>query len=159
MKLLFISSCKLSVREYRGEIKEGQSRENGNTGHTRQARQKHNTICVGQHYTQASTNNVNKTRALLQTTGDKDETNIVEIVTDIAPFSHLVSYTQFLCVLFLLLLVLYGSFKSSMFNHAVNHIYVLLLLIWDVRSCLHIIFAFWGFRGLGLGLTPHLTIF
>ena len=69
----------------------------------------------------------------------------MEIVTDIAPFSHLVSCTQFFCVLFLLFLVLYGSFKSSMFNHAVNHIYVLLLLIWDVRSCLHIIFAFLGF--------------
>jgi hypothetical protein len=34
---------------------------------------KHNTICVGHHYTQIHTNNVNKTRALLQTTGGKDE--------------------------------------------------------------------------------------
>jgi len=30
---------------------------------------KHNTICVGHHYTQTNTNNVNKTWALLQTTG------------------------------------------------------------------------------------------
>ena len=33
--------------------------------------------CVGYHYTQTNTNNVNKTRALLQTTGGKDEPNIV----------------------------------------------------------------------------------
>ena len=32
---------------------------------------KHNTICVGRHYTQTNTNKVNKT------TGDKDELNIV----------------------------------------------------------------------------------
>jgi fructose/tagatose bisphosphate aldolase len=34
-------------------------------------------MCVGHHYPQANTNNVNMTRALLQTTGDKDEPNIV----------------------------------------------------------------------------------
>ncbi len=33
---------------------------------------KHNIICVGYHHAQASTNNVNKAWALLQTTGDKD---------------------------------------------------------------------------------------
>jgi hypothetical protein len=38
---------------------------------------KTNTICVGHHYTQTNTNNVNKSSALLQTTGDKDEPNIV----------------------------------------------------------------------------------
>ena len=37
----------------------------------------HNTICVGHHYTQTNTNNVNKVCAFLQTTGDKDEPNIV----------------------------------------------------------------------------------
>ena len=36
-----------------------------------------NAICVGHHYTQASTNKVNKTRGLLPTTGGKDEPNIV----------------------------------------------------------------------------------
>ena len=35
------------------------------------------TICVGHHYTQTNTNNVNKTCVLLQTTGGKDELNIV----------------------------------------------------------------------------------
>jgi fructose/tagatose bisphosphate aldolase len=34
-------------------------------------------MCVGHHYPQANTNNVNKTRALLRTTGDKDEPTIV----------------------------------------------------------------------------------
>ena len=43
----------------------------------RQTKQKHNTICVGHHYTETNTNNINKTRALLQTTGGKDEPNIV----------------------------------------------------------------------------------
>jgi len=45
-----------------GVIMKGQSRETGNTGYTirRKTKQKHNTICVGHHYTQANTNNVNK---------------------------------------------------------------------------------------------------
>ena len=45
------------------DITNGQSRETGNTRHTRrrQEKQKHNTICVGHHYAQANTNNVNKT--------------------------------------------------------------------------------------------------
>ena len=59
--------------------KYGQSRETDNIGHTRRrkTKQKHNTICVGHHYMQTNTNNVNKTWALLQTTGGKDEPNIV----------------------------------------------------------------------------------
>jgi hypothetical protein len=36
-----------------------------------------NTICVGHHYAQASTTNLNKTSALLHTTGGKDELSIV----------------------------------------------------------------------------------
>ena len=41
--------------------------------------EKQNTICVWHHYTQTNTNtnNINKTRALLQTTGGKDKPNIV----------------------------------------------------------------------------------
>ena len=38
-----------------GAIKNGQSRETGNIGYTRQSK---NTICVGHHYTQTNTNNV-----------------------------------------------------------------------------------------------------
>jgi hypothetical protein len=34
--------------------------------------QKHNKICVGHHYAQTNTDKVNKTLALLQTTGGKD---------------------------------------------------------------------------------------
>ena len=59
-----------------GAIKNGQSRETGNIGHTRRGNTNHNTICVGHHYEQANTNNVNKTWSLLQTTGGKDEPNI-----------------------------------------------------------------------------------
>ena len=46
-----------------GAIKNGQSRETGNKGYRRRrtAKQKHNTTCVGHHYTQVNTNNVNKT--------------------------------------------------------------------------------------------------
>ena len=56
----------------------GQSRETGNIGYTRQrkTREKQNTICVRHHYMQTNTNNVNKTCALLQTSGGKDEPNI-----------------------------------------------------------------------------------
>ena len=61
----------------------GQSIETGNAGHTRQrikTKQKHkktNTMCVGHYYPQTNTDNVNKTCALLQTTGGKDEPTIV----------------------------------------------------------------------------------
>ena len=41
-----------------------------------QYEEKYNTIYVGQRYAQTNTNNVNKIWALLQTTGDKDESNI-----------------------------------------------------------------------------------
>jgi len=34
------------------------------------------TICVGHHYAQINTNNVNKTCALFQITGDKDNTRM-----------------------------------------------------------------------------------
>ena len=46
-----------------GAIKNGKSRETGNIGYTRrrQTKQKHNTVCVGHHYMQTNTNNVNKT--------------------------------------------------------------------------------------------------
>jgi len=59
----------------KGAIKNGQSGETANIGYTRQrkTKQKHNTICVGHHYKQANTNNVNTTRALQQITRTKDE--------------------------------------------------------------------------------------
>ena len=45
----------------------------------RQTKQPHNTMCVGQRHTQTNTENVNKTCALQQTTGGKDDPNIVFI--------------------------------------------------------------------------------
>ena len=39
--------------------------------------QKPNTMCIGHYYPQTNTDNVNKTWALLQTTGGKDEPTIV----------------------------------------------------------------------------------
>ena len=44
-------------------INNGKSRETGNLGYIRgsQTKQKYNTICVGHHYGQTNTNNVNKT--------------------------------------------------------------------------------------------------
>jgi len=44
----------------KGTIKNGQSRETGNT-RRRKTKQKHKTICDGHNYTQINTNNVNKT--------------------------------------------------------------------------------------------------
>ena len=63
----------------KGQSKNGQSRETGVIGYTRreQTKQKHNTICVGHHYTQTSTNNATKTWTLLQTIRGKDEPNTV----------------------------------------------------------------------------------
>ena len=43
----------------------------------RQAQQKHYTICVGHTHTQTNTNIVRTIWAFLQTTGPKDDTNIV----------------------------------------------------------------------------------
>ena len=56
------------AREYRRGNQNGQSRETANIEYTRgrKSKQKHNVICVGHHYAQTNTNNVNKTRALLQ---------------------------------------------------------------------------------------------
>jgi hypothetical protein len=42
----------------------------------RKKKKKHNTTCVGQDYAQTNANNVNKTRAFLQTNGNKDKPNI-----------------------------------------------------------------------------------
>jgi len=51
-----------------GAIINGQSRETSNIVYTRRRKtnQKHNTICVGHHYTNTITSNVNKTWAVLQ---------------------------------------------------------------------------------------------
>ena len=43
----------------------------------RQAKKRHITICVGHHYSQTNTNDINKIGALLQTTGGKGELNII----------------------------------------------------------------------------------
>jgi hypothetical protein len=47
----------------------------------RKTKQNHDTICAEHHYAQTNTNNVNKTRALLQTTGGKDESNIFVLLS------------------------------------------------------------------------------
>ena len=43
----------------------------------KQNKTQYNTICVGHRYAHTSRNNVNKTCAIIQTTGGKDELNIV----------------------------------------------------------------------------------
>jgi hypothetical protein len=59
---LSLSFFLLTLENNEEAIKKGQSRETGNIGYTRgrQTKQKHNTICVGHHYMQTNTNNVNK---------------------------------------------------------------------------------------------------
>ena len=63
----------------RRQTKQKQSRETGNIGYARrrQTKQKRNAICVEHHSMQTNTNSVNKTWALPQTTGGKDEPTIV----------------------------------------------------------------------------------
>ena len=56
-------------------MKNGQSKETQDTQDVDKQNKKHNTICDGHHYMQANTYNVNKTCALPQTTGGKDEPN------------------------------------------------------------------------------------
>ena len=51
---------KETLENTEGAIKNGQSRENGNIGHTKRREKNNNTISVGHHYTQTNTNNVNK---------------------------------------------------------------------------------------------------
>jgi hypothetical protein len=59
---------KNTLENTEGAIKNEHSRETGNIGYKRRRNKLH--------YTQTNTNNVNKTLALLQPTGGKDEQNI-----------------------------------------------------------------------------------
>jgi hypothetical protein len=71
----------INVREYRKYNQKWTIQRNlQHRVHNTKTKKKHNTICVGHHYAQTNTNNVNKTWSLIQTTGGKDEP---EIVTDI----------------------------------------------------------------------------
>jgi hypothetical protein len=64
---IFSKKIKQTFENTEGAIKSGQSRETGNIGYTRrrQTKQKHNTKCVGHHYAQTSTNNVNNKPVLV----------------------------------------------------------------------------------------------
>ena len=68
-----------ALEKTEGTIKNVHSRETDNIWYTRRRKTKqiHNTICIAHHYTPENTNNVNKAWVLLQTTGGKDEPNIV----------------------------------------------------------------------------------
>ena len=80
-------------------FKNGQSRETGNTAHARrrQTKQKHHTPI----YAKTKTHNVNRTRALLQTTGNEEEPNIV----DKHHFVYIYEVGQMFCPYFLSLLL------------------------------------------------------
>ena len=65
------------VKEYRRGNQKLTIQRNGQHRVHRKTKQKHNTICLGHHYVQTNTSNVNKTCSLLQTTGGKNEPNIV----------------------------------------------------------------------------------
>ena len=75
---IYLRCTKLSVENTEGAIKDGQYRNTGNIGYTKQrkTKQRHHTIWVELHSTQLNTNNLNMTRTLPQTTGGKDEPNI-----------------------------------------------------------------------------------
>ena len=65
----------INVREYRRDHQIWTIQKNYTR--RRKTKQKDNTIGVGHHYTKTNTNNVNKTWTLLQTTGGKNEPNMV----------------------------------------------------------------------------------
>jgi hypothetical protein len=91
-------------------IENGESRQTGNILFRRQrkTKQKQNTICAGHHYAKTNSNKANKTRTLIQITGDRDEPNIVfmrksyrtsqrgtqNVKTDIRTTQNLVSITD-----------------------------------------------------------------
>ena len=56
---------------------QNEEKQNNNTGYTkrRKTKQQHNTVCVGHHYTQTNTNNINNINKTMnkQTTRGKDE--------------------------------------------------------------------------------------
>ena len=86
------SYSEINVKGYRRCNQKWKTRETGNIWYTRrrQTNQKHNTICVGHHYAQANTNNVNKTWALLQTTGGKDKPNMIFIGKSKRKLQHVI---------------------------------------------------------------------
>ena len=63
MRILQTWSNWINAREYRKDNQKWTIQRNW------QDEEKQNAICVGHHYTQTDTNNVNKTRVPLQTTG------------------------------------------------------------------------------------------
>jgi hypothetical protein len=56
----------------------------------RKSNQKHNTICVEHHCMKVNKNSVNKTCALLQTTGCKDEPHIVYMRKSTRTQTHII---------------------------------------------------------------------
>ena len=73
------SDGKSSHWRWQGELKRTIQRNWHHRVHKKKekTKHKHNLICVGHHYVQTNINNLNKTWALLQTTGGKDEPTIV----------------------------------------------------------------------------------
>ena len=82
-----------------GTITNGQSRETGNIGYTRQrqTKQRHSTICDGHHYSQTNTNNVNKTWTIIQTTEGIDEPNNYQLIINISNGYELCSMSS-ICI-------------------------------------------------------------
>ena len=113
------------LEKIEGTIKNGQSRKTGyirSTGYKRKInKQKHNTICVRHHYAQANTNKVNMTWALLQTTGGKDEPDIVFIRHNTEPRAMSLDITN--CWI-----SLYASIQISLLNIIVQY-----LLYWFIN--------------------------
>ena len=80
-----LSKCIHTLQNTDGVIKHGQSRESGSPGYTsrRQAKQKHNTTCVGHHYPQTNTTNIRSQLFCKQLEVNLNRTSKTDIVTDI----------------------------------------------------------------------------
>ena len=74
------AACRNDVCKWTSKNTDGHSTKDNSeklTTYGTQVKAKKNKTCVGYHYIQTNTNNVNKTCTLLQTTGGRDEPHII----------------------------------------------------------------------------------
>ena len=121
----------------------------------RKTKQKHNTVCVGDHYRQTNTNNVNKTWSLLQTTGGKLAAFysntcplmlIAKMKIIITPseqsFSNITGRTIYISIRSNMLSVIKSGFNSAgSFKQQTTYIHVA-LVVWMRARDLFTLFVF-----------------
>jgi hypothetical protein len=134
------------------------------TQNTRQRRtkqqQNHNTICVGYHYMQTKTNNVNKTLTILQTTGGKTNLFLLSRFIRIIGYSEAKSFDtpQLECLLKVMwLLFISVSLPSQESERFFFDIRILIDPL--VSSNPSYVFVLWVFSLLDFGTVPTVWYF